>query len=500
MSDGSSMHEQDGSGSGRRSRRDKRGRAWIMWLGIAGISVAAIVLVTTLRSQTQPSAGPAAASQPAVASSDCAGGNSFYVAPDGVKENDGSLAKPLDLATALSGAGPARPCDTVWVRGGTYRGAFDSTLRGKEGAPIIVRQMVGERATIDSAPEKAAALSVGGEHVWFWGLEVTNSHPQRSSKEAANWPEDLSRASGVLARGTHLKFINMVVHDMTRGFEIADAIDVEVYGSLIYYNGWDGPQNEANGHGIDTRNRTGQRRLIDNIIFDQFGYGISSYSATPVVGMMIVGNILFNNGSLSKHSYERDILVGGAGARAPVLKSNMTFGGAQTHIGYGAGCTDADIEDNYLASSSVPLVLTDCSGVVKGNTMFGNFVALQKSYPDNTFYESRPTGLVVKTRPNQYEPGRANLAVYNWDKLPGVELNLSGLGLSTGEEFEIRDARNFYGAVLGSGKLPSNSKVSIRVDKLSASTPVGTGLATPSHTGPDFLALVVMPNRPRPRS
>ncbi len=47
----------------------------------------------------------------------------FYVAPTGTSSGDGSLSRPWDLATALAGAGgKVQPGDTIWMRGGTYKG------------------------------------------------------------------------------------------------------------------------------------------------------------------------------------------------------------------------------------------------------------------------------------------------------------------------------------------------------------------------------------------
>src|SRR3954469_18252401 len=64
----------------------------------------------------------------------------LYVAPTGTASNDGSIGRPLDLATAISSATPARPGDTIWMRGGVYRGAFTSTLTGNATQPITLRQ------------------------------------------------------------------------------------------------------------------------------------------------------------------------------------------------------------------------------------------------------------------------------------------------------------------------------------------------------------------------
>src|SRR6185503_2505968 len=167
----------------------------------------------------------------------CLGGQSFYAAPTGKPGNSGSLDAPFDLAYALSGKSPAKPCDTIWLREGTYKGAFKSDLTGAEHRPIIVRRYPGERATLDSAGLPDSTLQVGGAWTWYWGFEIMNSDPQRSSKEPGPWPSDLRRGTGVGSRGTNLKFINLVVHDAARGFEVhADSAGTEVYGNLIYFN------------------------------------------------------------------------------------------------------------------------------------------------------------------------------------------------------------------------------------------------------------------------
>jgi len=467
---------------------------------VVGVAVVLVVLGWVVLRSVNRSSETGAPGVLTGARTNCSTANDVYAAPDGSSQNDGSHDRPIDLATALSSTSPAHPCDTVWLRGGTYHGAFTSGLSGREGAPVMVRQMPGERATIDSAPSNESALSVNGAYVWFWGVEITNSDPQRTSTDTASWPSDLKRATGVMVHGSHLKFIDMVVHDMSRGFEIGgDAIDVEVYGSLIFYNGWENPQHVGNGSAIDTYNRVGARRLADNIIFDQFSQGISAYSSSTVVNLKLEGNILFNNGSLSK-TFGRDILIGGGGgAQAPTLLGNMTYGGAQTAIGYGSGCTEARIESNYLAST-VPLILTKCDGVVKGNTFVGTVGSLSTAYPDNTYDPKPPAGVVVLSRRNEYEPGRANIGVYNWDKKADIDLDLSESGLASGDAYEIRDAKNFFGAPLAKGTWAQGAKVTVRVGNLTSAKPVGQGLVVPPQTAPEFLALVVVPVRTKSES
>src|SRR5437773_6446755 len=71
-----------------------------------------------------------------------------YVTASGSAGGDGSSSRPWDLATALSQPAAVLAGDTIWLRGGTYRGNFTSNLRGSANAPIILRQYPGERATI----------------------------------------------------------------------------------------------------------------------------------------------------------------------------------------------------------------------------------------------------------------------------------------------------------------------------------------------------------------
>ncbi|HKC47571.1 MAG TPA: hypothetical protein VKB63_08220, partial [Gemmatimonadales bacterium] len=73
-----------------------------------------------------------------------------YVAPQGTPAGNGSVQRPWDLQFALSGAqGRVHAGDTVWLRGGTYHGAFRTALDGGAGRWIVFRQYPGERATID---------------------------------------------------------------------------------------------------------------------------------------------------------------------------------------------------------------------------------------------------------------------------------------------------------------------------------------------------------------
>src|SRR3954469_11771760 len=76
----------------------------------------------------------------------------WHVSPNGSSSASGAIDHPWTLSFALSGAGGRiQPGDTVWMHGGTYRGAFVATVAGTSGHPVVIRQYPGERAIIDVA-------------------------------------------------------------------------------------------------------------------------------------------------------------------------------------------------------------------------------------------------------------------------------------------------------------------------------------------------------------
>ena len=178
----------------------------------------------------------------------------IWTAPDGTPDAPGTRERPLDLATALSDEGPARQGDTVWVRGGIYRGAFRSSIEGTAAAPIIVRQFPGERAVIDSGSSSKDALTVRGGHVWFWGLEIMSSDPKRRSDESGSWPNDLKRGYGATTRAPGIRFINLIVHDNAGGLGIwSESVGSDA--TATSSTTMDGRPGPAHGHGIYTKIR-----------------------------------------------------------------------------------------------------------------------------------------------------------------------------------------------------------------------------------------------------
>ena len=424
------------------------------------------------------------------------GGHEYYVAPNGSANNAGTITSPLSLDKALSSSSPAVAGDTIWVRGGTYSGAYVSYLTGSASAPITVRNYAGERAVLDAnnsaANSAGILLSVFGAYTTFWGLEITDSAPNRVDSGGPDTPNGV-----YLNSSQSIKFINMIVHDMPgQGMGLwAENSDAEVYGCLVYYNGtnhWD--------HGIYLQNKTGTKTLKDNIILEQASHGIHAYGSDVAFldNITLNGNTVFESGGLLGGA-ERNILLGGLSiAHNPVVTNNYTYfrsANGNSNVGYSAGTANAVVTNNYFIAGNVAeRFVLNAGATVTGNYFVGGLDPsnLPSVYPSNTYLGSKPTsGSSVFVRPNQYESGRANITVYNWGKASSVSANLSSTGLASGDAFEIRDAFNYFGGPVVTGTY-SGSAVSIPMGGLSTATPIGNGLVHPVHTAPEFGAFILL--------
>ena len=471
----------------------------------------------------------------------------WFAAPTGSSTGDGS-GRPWDLQTALHGGnGKVQPGDTVWLRGGTYTSAtpITSTLAGTASAPVVVRQYPGERAILDargatSPTNRGDFLTAGGAYSTFWGFEIMDSDPNRSTD---------TRPNMVVVNASHVKLINLIVHDGGIGFYTFSApVDIEIYGCLAYNNGWQ----EAvfgNGHGIYAKSTTGPLNLRDNILFDQFGYGIHIFTIAGPDGLTNIhaeGNVSFNNGSVDAdpvNSPNANILFGGS---VPVhngtLVDNMTYfspnvGVHNLLIGFGTTVNqDLTVRSNYAVGGMLlldvgwwqSLTMTDNSLFgstsdmiwLRDSTLSGFQLANNRYYQDptaqawgyiNTDYgfpawqqltgvgatdravTSNPAEPKVFLRPNRYEPGRANLIIYNWSRQSTVPVDLSGV-VRVGDAYEIRNVQDFFGAPVASGTY-GGSPVDVPMTGVTPVVPIGSSPTPPPQTGPDFGVFVVTSSR-----
>ena len=384
----------------------------------------------------------------------------YFVSPSGSGGAAGSSSAPWDLATALAGGnGKIQPGDTVWLRQGTYTGRFRSTLSGSSSAPIIVRQYPGERATINGS------IAVDGRYTWYWGFEVANTDASTID------------VMGIDSHCPGCRFINLVIHDHSgNGLGMwSEGPDQEAYGNIIYNNGFHGA-NDHPGHGIYAQNVTGAKKLLDNILFNQFGYGVHIYTESGGMNNFTLdGNAVINSGQQDGMDYQVGgmqlvvnlVFTNNMSYRSPAIRDHNT-----ARIGYDWGPTNsgAIVTGNYLVGK---LLMPNWSSM----TFSGNTVL------DGTM----PTTTKVVVEPNHYEAGRASVIVYNWGGQGSVSVDLSKV-LRSGDSYEVRNVQSFYGSPVASGSYGGGS-VSI---PMSSVTPprVISGQST-SSTGTEFAVFVV---------
>lgn len=458
------------------------------------------------------------------------GSASFHVMVKGSPSGNGTVNNPWDLQTALSHPKKVSPGDTIWIHGGIYEGEFLSYLTGSSQAHILVRNVPGERVVIDGVKYRDlhGILQIEGEHTWYMGLTVTNSSPQR-----IEYLGQVIDTEGITILGENNKVINCVVHNCGGngvGFW-STALHSEVYGCIIYNNGSIG-SSRGHGHGIYSQNNEGIKLIRDNILFNSFSLGIHIYSeGGNIQGYHIEGNMMFNSGLPGNGFLERHILVGGGRPADQItIKSNYLYNRPEEYaksgiqLGYSnSENLAAECSNNYLGNCSFYVIkgwkavsftnnlvytYTNSSQLVdfddyenivnpeyNNNQYFrGEFSSLsfdewkQITGQDkgSSYSNTLPQKTITFLRKNLYEPGRAHLAVYNFEKLTEVKVDLSDL-LETGSDYEVYDVNNLQAGPIATGVYHGGS-ISVPMDLTEVEKPQGN---VPDegqfvHTAPDF--------------
>jgi hypothetical protein len=397
-------------------------------------------------------------------------------------------------------------------------------------------------------------LTVNGSDAIYRDFEITNSDPVRSwgtSVNGQNAPH--LRGEGVWHAGARTKLVNLIIHDVQDGiFSPPAAVDVETYGCVIYNNGYLDANGPA-GHGWYIQNNAGSTKTYrGNISFNNQNFGAQEESVSGntvnvindglvifgnpfLVGAQngIVDNVTFTNGFF----YERGIAglrMGYGGANGLGTVTNNYFGGissgallsmpnwstvtisGNTFALKGGGDLVQVITSpgNYTVNNNSyfdTTTILNCvggnaratfgfngvEGLCGGNLKFPEWQA-SSGFDSGSNYNTTAAPTSVTLRPNAYQAGRANLVIYNWSLAPSVSVNLSTSGLVNGQNYEIRNAQNYFGPPVLAGtynsasptvSLPMTSAASIAIAQ-----PFGSDLSARTTTLPEFGAFVIVPN------
>ncbi len=465
----------------------------------------------------------------------------WFASPEGNPGAAGSEADPFELNEALDGKRGISPGDILWLRGGTYNGAFTTRMNGTEKRPIHIRQFPGERALLvkDFAKRDTATLAVRGDHLWFWDFEVATSFKDRSRLDPhgklSPW-----RGSGINVWGARTKYINMIVRDNGHGFGLwNEEGGTEIYGCLIFNNG-----NNKKEHGVYGHNRTGVHTIDANVIFNNAGYGLHLYAnstKSSVSGFDVAENSVFTNGAIVDVDQVADqILVGGVDgvpADRLTIRANRIFNFPEgstsknrgIRLGYEhQGNGRASVVDNYIVSR-VPLRLLWWSDLeVVGNTIVSDSRSLDLEYvtepngytfSGNRFVTgNRQSRFVVNGKkltpaswsalgfatddavgqtagesvivvPNRYHEGRGTVTIFNPAGEAKVDVDPAGI-LKKGERYEVYDAQNVYAPAVHTG-VYAGEPIRIAMPRSEPAQPVGNVERKPVHTAPHFAVYII---------
>ncbi|MHC4678640.1 MAG: right-handed parallel beta-helix repeat-containing protein [Planctomycetota bacterium] len=368
----------------------------------------------------------------------------WYVSPDGASSNPGTREDPWDIASALGGEHNVEPGDTIVLLEGTYRRRpkelYEVRLVGTGDAPIHIRAARGQRVRIDGG----LSMQSPSAHVWVRDLEVFVSEPTPGKPVSpGSHPEDLDRPWGGLHMfgGTNCKYIDLVIHSCNQGISCwKGEIDPEIYGCIIYGNGWLGTD-RGHGHCIYTQNDDGVK-TISNCIMScphDGSYTVHAYGSQRayVNNFLLVENICYNRGPF---------LIGGGRPSKNIRVLKNCLYGIDMRIGYTAPYNEnCEIRDNIIVNGGLNITR------YRRLTQQGNLIIAKN--------QERPKGARSILLPNRYDENRAHLAVYNCtarrpsreDRAETVEVKAEPF-LRAGDPYCLMDPEDFFAEPIARGR------------------------------------------------
>lgn len=371
-------------------------------------------------------------------------GREYFVATTGTPGGQGTRADPWDLASTLQGEHAVEPGSVVWLRAGRYvyplrqggRNGFAVALSGTPGKPIHVRAWPGERVTIDGGFE------VNADHLWIWDLEFEigdDWRPKAPSPEGQNTVFAVPTGVVNVVGREGVRIVHCVSHHNWMGLGFwKSARDGEVYGCIIYDNGFLGTD-RPHGPALYSQNESGTPRLVvDNIIAGNFSLPLQLYGSRidqMVNDFAVEGNIVYAPREEARgRNY---LLLGGEASRNMVFRNNFVYG-YDVRLGRSGG---------QVAEGNVVV-----RGAYNGPSPEANALLAD---PEPT----SPPFTVL--RPSRYDPRRAHLVVTNWGCADVVTVDLGGF-LKRGDDYQVLSPLDFYGAPLAEGTY-DGAAVSIRL-------------------------------------
>lgn len=484
----------------------------------------------------------------------------WHVTVDGTSNGAGTLLSPWSMDYALSHPPSVQPGDTIYAHAGEYYapasqgssyliGGFRAKLTGTPGNYITFMPWPGDSVVINGLySDWIQIFKIDGAWAIYKNLEIYNSNPDRIA-ETNNSNGPGVRGAGVAIYGSNVKFINNVIHDAGTGigFWLA-AVDSEIYGNIVFNNGWISPQ-RAHGHALYTQNDTGLKLIKDNIFFNQLAGGVQIYGTdnTRLRNFLYEGNTVFNddlissggNGGVWNLDYKNSYYYGGITGTG-TISFHASFGGGKnlkvrdsyfgntrpqfrwsdtmtvtgnTFTRYATNWTLNMEFETYGGASQTGSVGTyyfnnnryhrppNQTKVAKNNPKNGtastlySLTQLKALYSDTAaaYYETGGTEIVQPTmtetvvylRPNAYDDHRANVTIYNWSRANTVAINVSSLNWAAGTQWKLWNVQN-WPSEFTTGTFSSGSTITAPMTGWTTRLPIGRNTVVEANTFPEF--------------
>lgn len=307
---------------------------------------------------------------------------------------------------------------------------------------------------------------------------------------------------------------NIAFNNFDEGFQAYGSTTAEVQnmtfaGNIVFNSGiLDGTlvDNFTIGGGGGTGGPSGIT-LDSNYTYDtpslNQGQNELGYLWTPISSNAVVVNNYFIGGfqavdleRWSSLTFQNNTMYVQSGSQQPSQQSWLIYNSSQNPATYSYGNNTYYGADQFWIFSSCDT--WPCPNGYQ-TVDWAQWQATDGLDSGSTFNSGSPGGTWVFLRPNLYEPGRANIVIYNWGLQPAISLNLASTGIQPGAPFQIRDAENWFGAPVVSG-IYTSDPVTIPMSNLQVVQPVGTVPYPPSHTAPQFGVFVLLSGNAYPRT
>jgi len=408
--------------------------------------------------------------------------SNWYISTTGTAGGTGAIDDPWDMATGFAKRATVQPGDTVYVRGGTYYYSnrspdvkgYTITLVGTDGNPITIRPYEDEIPKIDGGIEGGRDVSNAPAYLVIRDLEVFVSELAAGNRHSAlgvyDLPPDLLNPWGGINfnRGIGIKVVNNYVHDNMQGISFWSEVVGELYGNIVYHNGWTNTV-AYGGHGIYSQNSTGQWKYYrNNIVMWNYNFNVQIYGG----GSAVIDDIWYEDniaayGAPDRHhegDYSRTArtLIGGLNdfSNNNLYVTKSTNWHSNLQLGYaGHGGTYLTNTFNYICLGYIQKEAFD-PDVSHDNFVWRELYSggwtgiLSPSGPDDG--APIPSTPRISLEVNEYDSNRAHVTVFAANEEATADIDISGW-LQLSEGYQVKDPTDFHGDSIVEGMVTSST-------------------------------------------